>query len=138
MSGAEVMDGAVDELGRSGLGIARVEHGHREELIFDPDSRELLARRRVLVDAEAGYAPPGATVGWTCYLARELVDGLPEGTPPVPGPPCSPPGAGRATLIERGFLLGTSYFTDLAPHLEEWHAQGVITDAQYRSLKTGG
>jgi len=138
LSGAEAMDSAVDQLGRSGPGIACVEHGRREELIFDADSRELLARREVLVDGDAGYAPPGATVGWTCYLARELVDGLPEGTPPVPGPPCSPPGSGRGTLIEQGFLLGTGYFTDLAPHLEEWHVQGVISDAQYRALKAGG
>ncbi|MBO0767028.1 MAG: hypothetical protein J2P50_20885, partial [Hyphomicrobiaceae bacterium] len=119
------------------LGIARVERARREELIYDRDSRELIARRQILVHAEAGYAPPGATVGWTCYLARERVDGLPEGTPPVPGPPCSPPGAGRGTLIERGFLLDTGYFTDLAPQLEQWHAQGVITDAQYQALKAG-
>lgn len=135
--GAEAIGSAVDELGRSGLGVARVERGRREELIFDRDSRELLARREILVDAEAGYASPGATVGWTCYLARERVDALPEGTSPVPGPPCSPPGAGRVTLIERGFLLGTGYFTDLAPRLEQWHAEGVITDAQYQALKAG-
>lgn len=138
LSGAETIERVKDELGRPGPGIARVEHGRREELIFDPDSWELLARRQVLVDPSAGYAPPGATVGWTCYLARELVDGLPEGTPPIPGPPCSPPGAGRGTVIERGFFLGTGYFTDLAAYLEEWHAHGVITDAQYQVLKDGG
>jgi hypothetical protein len=43
---------------------------------------------------------------------------------------------GRGTLIERGFLLGTGYSTDLAPHLENWDAH-VITDAQYEALKDG-
>ena len=57
------------------------------------------------------------------------------GTPPVPGPPCSPQGSGRGTVIERGFLLGTGYFEDLEPQLEEWLARGVITDAQYHAVK---
>jgi hypothetical protein len=32
-------------------------------------------------------------------------------------------------------LLGTGYFTDLALHLEDWHANGVITDAPYHALE---
>lgn len=135
LPGAEVLTTATDELGRIGDGVARVEHGKRVELIFAPDSCELLGDREVLVDPDADYAPPGALVGWTSYLAREIVDALPEGTPPVPEPPCSPAGSGRGTLIERGFLLSTGYFTDLAPHLENWRANGVITNAQYDALK---
>jgi hypothetical protein len=134
--GADALTSARDELGRSGPGIARVERGIREELIFDPNSHELLGQRQVLVDPAAGYAPPGAVVGWTSYLSRQLVAALPEGTPPVPGPPCSPPGSGRGTLIERGLLLSTGYFTDLAPQVEDWHANGVITDVQYQALKS--
>jgi hypothetical protein len=38
-------------------------------------------------------------------------------------------------VIERGFLLGTGYFEDLEPQLEEWLARGVITDAQYHAVK---
>ena len=38
-------------------------------------------------------------------------------------------------MIERGFLLGTGYFEDLEPQLEEWLARGVITDAQYHAVK---
>ena len=56
-------------------------------------------------------------------------------TPPIPGPPCRPPGSGRGTLIEPGFLLSTGYFTDLAPHLQNWLTNGVITKAQYDALK---
>jgi hypothetical protein len=135
LPGAEMLATATDELGRAGQGIARVEHGERVELIFDLDSFELLGSREVLVDPDADYARPGALVGWTSYLSREIVDSLPEGTPPVPGPPCSSPRGGRGTVIERGFSLSTGYFTDLAPHLENWCADGVITAAQYDNLK---
>jgi hypothetical protein len=135
LPGAEVLATAIDELGRTGHGIARDERGQRVELIFDPDSFELLGNREVLVDPDADFAPSGALVGWTSYLSREVVDSLPDGTPPVPGPPCRPPGSGRATLIEQGLLLSTGYFRDLAPHLENWLADGVITKAQYDALK---
>ena len=135
LAGAEVLSSAIDEIGRTGHGIARVEQGRRVELIFDPGSFALLGSREVLVDPDADYARPGALVGWTSYLSREIVDSLPDGTPPAPGPPCSPPGSGRGTVIERGFSLSTGYFTDLAPHLEDWRANGVITAAQYDALK---
>ncbi len=95
LPGAEVLATATDELGRTGHGISRVEHGERVELIFDPDSFELLGSREVLVDPDADYAQPGALVGWTSYLSREIATSLPEGTPPMPGPLCSPPGSGR-------------------------------------------
>jgi hypothetical protein len=134
LPGAEVLTTATDELGRTGHGIARVERGTRYELIFDPDSFELSGSRVVLVD-DADYAPRGALVGWTAYLSREIVDCLPQGTPPVPGPPCDPSGSGRGTTIEPGFSLSTGYYTELAPHLEDWLANGVITTSQYDTLK---
>jgi hypothetical protein len=135
LPGAEVLATATDELGRIGHGIARDERGERVELIFAPDGPELLGTRSVLVDPDANYAPLGAVVGWTSYVSREVVDSFPPGTPPIPGPPCRPPGSGRGTLIEPGFLLSTGYFTDLAPHLENWLTNGVITKAQYDALK---
>lgn len=135
LPGAEELTSTRDELARTGPGVARVERGLREELIFEPDGGELLARRQVVVDQAAGDAPLGAVVGWTCYLTRRLVHALPEGIPPIPGPPCSPPGAGRATVIERGFTLSTGYFIDLNHHLEDWHTNGVITEVQYEALK---
>ena len=73
-------------------------------------------------------------MGWSSYLSRRLVASLPEEIPPVPGPPCSA-GGGRGTVIEHGFSLGTGYFTKHAPQLEDWRANGVITDAQYNALK---
>lgn len=131
---AEILELAADELGRSGHGIARIEHGRRVELIFAPNSPELLANREALVD-HTDFAPAGAIIGWTSYLSREIVDSLPDGTPPIPGPPCRPPGSGRGTVIEHGFLLSTGYFTDLGPQLENWRAEGIITEAQYDVLK---
>jgi hypothetical protein len=131
----EVLDATSDEVGRPGRGLARVEHGERVEVVFDRDASELLGYRQFLVDPEHGYAPVGTLVSWAAFIRRELVDSLPAGIPPVPGPPCSPPGGGRGTVIEPGFLLGTGYFEDLEPQLEEWLADGVITDAQYRAVK---
>lgn len=125
LPGAETLASASDMLGRSGLGVARLEGRLLEELIFDPDSLELLARRMIVVDAARGGVPPGAAVGSICYLARELVHALPAGIPPIPGPPCSPSGGGTVFSIEPGFTLSTGYFTDLAARLEEWHTQGV-------------
>ena len=85
LPGVEVLATATDQLGRIGQRVARLEHGRRVELIFDPDSLELLGSREVLVDPDAGYAPPGTLVGWTSYLSREIVNSLPTRTSPVAG-----------------------------------------------------
>jgi hypothetical protein len=77
-----MVEGAQDELKRSGVGVAREERGHRGELIFDPDTLELLGYREVLLDPDSGYAPVGSIVGYSSYLTRSVVAGLPDGTPP--------------------------------------------------------
>ncbi len=74
-----MLEAAKDELGRSGIAVTREESRHREELIFDRDSFELVGYRQVLLDADLGYAPVGATIGWSAYLSRRLVDALPDG-----------------------------------------------------------
>lgn len=84
LPGAQVVQDAQDELKRSGIGVAREEHRHRQELIFDPDNLELLGYRQVLLDPESGYAPVGATVGYSAYLARSVVVGLPDCAPSPP------------------------------------------------------
>jgi len=85
MPDAETVQGAHDELKRSGIGVGRDERGHREELIFDSDTLELLGYRQVLLDPDAGYAPVDSIVGYSSYLTRSVVAGLPDGTPPPPG-----------------------------------------------------
>lgn len=134
LPGAEVLESATDELGRAGHGLARTEGNKRVELIFTSGGFELLGMREVLLDA-ADYAPSGTLVGWVSYMSREVVESLPAGTPPVPGPPCSQRGAGRGTSIEPGFVLGTGWFTDLAAQLDIWLADGVITQTQHDALK---
>ena len=81
---AQTVQGAQDELKRSGIGVAREERGHREELIFAPDTLELLGYRQVLLDPDTGYAPVGSIVGYCSYLARSVVAGLPDDTPSPP------------------------------------------------------
>jgi hypothetical protein len=133
---AWILGDASDQLGRPGFGVARVERNYREELIFSPDTREVLGYRQVLVAPDVGYgAPVDAVIGWTCYVSRQLVDALPAGTPPVPRPPCMPPGSGRGTVIRPGLMLGTGYFIDLKPHLDQWLANGVITKADHEALQ---
>jgi hypothetical protein len=35
-------------------------------------------------------------------------------------------------------MLGTGYFTDLKPDLDQWLADGVITRADHDALRRGG
>jgi hypothetical protein len=85
-----VLDRVSDQLGRTGHGLARVEHGERIELIFDDQTREMLAYQEFMADRIQDYAPVGALVGWCGYTSRQLVDSLPEGMPPLPTHPFSP------------------------------------------------
>ena len=136
LPGAWILEDAADQLGRPGLGIACVERNQREELIFNRDTQELLGYRQALVAPDVDYgAAAEAVIGWTSYVSRQVVDGLPPGTPPVPGPPCDPPGGGRGTAIRPGLLLGTGYFTDLKPQLDQWLDDGVITEADHEALQ---
>ncbi len=134
---AWILENAADQLGRPGFGIACVERDQgREELIFDPDTQELLGYRRVLVAPSVEWgAPAGVVTGWTSYVVRRLVRELPPDAPPVPGPPCDPPGGGRGTLIRPGLSLGTGRFTELEPQLDQWLADGVITAADHKALQ---
>ena len=133
---AWILGDAADQLGRPGFGVARVERNYREELIFSLETREVLGYRQVLVAPDVDYgAPVDAVIGWTSYARRQLVDALPTGTPPVPQPPCAAPGSGRGTVIRPGLMLGTGYFTDLKPHLDQWLADGVITKADHEALQ---
>ena len=134
LEGAVLSNDARDQIGRSGVSVARDERDRREELIFDAETLELLGTRQVLIDAQAGYAPAGAMVGWTCFVDRQLVPGLPDHVPPVPGPPCAPPGGGRGTPIRPGFTLSTGYFTDLRTHADQWLREGIINKDDHAAL----
>jgi hypothetical protein len=135
---AWISEDANDQLGRAGIGIARVERAYRVELIFDRETQELLGYRQILIGPDAQYAPTGAITGWTSYVERQVVDALPPSTPPVPEPPCDPPGGGRGTAIRPGFTLGTGYFSELQPHLDQWLTAGVITETDHKALQRQG
>ncbi len=75
--GVELVGRVTDPAGRTGMAVAMVSEadGLRLELVFDPETTELLAERQVLlrrvdwVDAERG-----TVIGWVAYLESGSVD----------------------------------------------------------------
>lgn len=134
LENTEVDEDARDQLGRHGVGVARIERDRREELIFNAETLELLGTREVLINTDSGYASAGAIVGWTCFVDRQLVMALPGDVPPVPGPPCASSGAGRGTPIRPGFMLSTGYFTDVRSHADRWLSEGIIDESDHSAL----
>lgn len=65
---------ATDRAGRTGLAVARATGVSRRELVFDPDTSELLAEReRLLAPAKAQIDLPAGTLTTdTSYLARAV------------------------------------------------------------------
>ena len=87
LPGVEVVHELVDQVGRTGTGLAENRSGERVELIFTFDRSELVGYRQVLVEPQ-WFAPAGALHSWSSYLERAVVEDLPAGTPPVPNLPC--------------------------------------------------
>lgn len=78
--GIELVGEVEDRAGRTGTAVAFTEAGVRE-LIFDPETAELLAERQVLVDPATAEidAPAGTVIGDTAYLERAVTDALTTG-----------------------------------------------------------
>jgi hypothetical protein len=83
--GVEVVDDAVDALGRHGIAVARTHGGIREEWIFDRGSLQFLGERSVVVGEVEGPTPAGSSrstastrvgmvIGSTAVVARAIVD----------------------------------------------------------------
>src|SRR5262249_42819051 len=68
--GVSLVGPVKDRAGRTGTAVAFTEVGVRKDLIFNPETSDLLAEREVLVDpAAAGIdAPVGTVVGDAAYL----------------------------------------------------------------------
>ncbi|WP_327044702.1 CU044_5270 family protein [Microbispora sp. NBC_01189] len=76
--GVTVNENVGDAAGRTGIGVGRVSNGVREEIIFDPDTYELLGERGVVVNAQEARAPVGSLVASTAQLEVTVDDAAPE------------------------------------------------------------
>lgn len=69
----------TDSLGRSGAAVTLTSTGIKRELIFDPDSSEILAERGTVVDHDRAQlnVPDGTVIRDTTYLEHAVTDRLP-------------------------------------------------------------
>ena len=90
LPGVDYVGRVTDELGRPGLAVAYAHDGIRDEMIFDPDTAQLLGRRSILEnpdDAEQLVGPdtaPGTVIAYagnagavvvsTVFLVSGVVD----------------------------------------------------------------
>jgi hypothetical protein len=88
LPGVELLGDVKDPIGRDGVAVAYTHAGARAELIFDPNTSQLLTEREVMVDPAAygvdiasepgntgvAYAPPGKVIYSSVYLASGVVD----------------------------------------------------------------
>jgi hypothetical protein len=77
--GVELVGDVTDPAGRNGIAVARTSDDagflERNELIFDPDTSELLAERQVLLErVEWADAEPGTVIGYAVYLESGVVE----------------------------------------------------------------
>jgi hypothetical protein len=75
--GVELVGEVTDPTGRNGVAVAMSDEldGVRQEIVFDPETSELLAERQVLL-RRVGWvdAEPGTAIGWATYLVSGTVD----------------------------------------------------------------
>jgi hypothetical protein len=81
--GVELVGEVTDPAGRKGIAVARTSNDsgylERVELVFDPDTSELLAERQVLLErVEWADADPGTVIGYAVYLDSGIVDSTSE------------------------------------------------------------
>jgi hypothetical protein len=74
--GVQLLGNVKDRLGRSAIGVAFTEHtGMRQELLFDPDTAEVLNERQVVAHPVQGLrAAPGTAIEDIVYTKRAVTD----------------------------------------------------------------
>jgi hypothetical protein len=78
LSGIELLGSVSDHAGRSGIGLAIVQDGVRDELIFDSQTSALLGEEETIIGPDSDWdAPIGTVLGWSVYLSSSIVDKLP-------------------------------------------------------------
>ncbi|GAA3151138.1 hypothetical protein GCM10010466_47820 [Planomonospora alba] len=84
--GVDVVENAEDAAGRTGIGVGRVDReGIRGDLVFDPETYELLGYREIVVDAGRAGAPEGSLMASTAQLSVTVADEAPEVDEPAAG-----------------------------------------------------
>jgi len=90
--GVELVEQRANLDGRTGVAVGRYEPatGTRTEIIFDPETGELIGEREVLVDHSAGPTlPAGSAIAWTAVSVAVVpaaeVDAIPAQPPPGRG-----------------------------------------------------
>ncbi|MFC4059427.1 CU044_5270 family protein [Planomonospora corallina] len=77
--GVEIVGDAQDAAGRTGIAVGRVgPDGVRQDLVFHPETYELLGERGVVVDEKLARAPEGSLVASTAELSVTVADEAPE------------------------------------------------------------
>ncbi|MFF2777363.1 CU044_5270 family protein [Streptomyces sp. NPDC058052] len=71
--GVVTLPGAVDAAGRSGVAVARVHDGERDEWIFDTTTGRCLGTRTVLT-RESAWGGPGTVVASVAVVGQGIVD----------------------------------------------------------------
>ena len=74
--GIELLGGRSDSRGRAGTAVAFTDHGRRSELIFDPETGDMLAEQTVITDPPQARLPlaAGKVIGDTVYLRRAVTE----------------------------------------------------------------
>jgi hypothetical protein len=73
LPGVELVGNTTDASGRPGIAVAYVSNGSRDELIFDPQTAELLGETSVAIDGNSGV-PAGSVLSSSVFLASGVVD----------------------------------------------------------------
>ncbi|MCC5575192.1 CU044_5270 family protein [Microtetraspora sp. AC03309] len=76
--GVTVTEDAEDAAGRKGIGVGRESLGIREDIIFNPETYELLGERGIVVDEKEAKAPLGSLVASTAQLTISVDDKAPR------------------------------------------------------------
>ncbi|MGI5491648.1 CU044_5270 family protein [Microtetraspora malaysiensis] len=76
--GVTVTEDAEDAAGRKGIGVGRESVGVREDIVFHPETYELLGERGIVVDEKEAKAPLGSLVASTAQLTVAVENTAPE------------------------------------------------------------
>ncbi|GLW97939.1 hypothetical protein Misp02_20260 [Microtetraspora sp. NBRC 16547] len=83
--GVTVTEDAEDAAGRKGIGVGRESFGIREDIIFNPETYELLGERGIVVDEKEAKSPVGSLVASTAQLTISVDDKAPAVDDPHAG-----------------------------------------------------